>query len=271
MNGRLDRGEDLWYDVDTVYNAQSTVYLKKPERRLAKTVIVEPTIGLQHPSLTDRIYQLLRESIIRHELTSGARLIEQEIASNLGVSRTPIRGAITRLAAEGLVDVVPRRGVFVATLSSKDIKDLYELREVLEVLAVRLAIPLLNDEDISGLKEQVEEFKAALHNREYLSCFELDRKLHDRLAELSGNDKLVEVNRLLGGSIQVSRWIHCKDRRRHEISLQDHRMILDALARKHADTADKLIRDHIGRVRRELLDNRQQNEIDAVTDGHLTT
>ena len=251
--------------MDTVYNTRSTVYPKNPERRPAKTVTGELTIGLQHPSLTDRIYQLLRESIIRHELTSGARLIEQEIASNLGVSRTPIRGAITRLAAEGLVDVVPRRGVFVAALSSKDIKDLYEVREVLEVLAVRLAIPLLKDEDISGLEEQVEEFQAALHNREYLSCFELDRKFHDRLAELSGNDKLVEVNRLLGGSIQVSRWIHCKDQRRHEISLQDHRMILDALARKDADTADKLVRDHIGRVRRELLGNRQRNDLEGLS------
>jgi len=215
---------------------------------------------IEYPSLTDKIYQLLKDSIARRELEPETRLIDQEIASNLGVSRTPVREAISRLEVEGLVTIVPRRGVFVADPSPKDIKDLYEVREVLEVLAVELAVPLLRDEeDLSRLGRILEEFKVALDDHEYLVCFELDRKFHDQLVKLSGNNKLIEIDRLLDGNIQVTRWIHCRDQHRQELAYREHRMILDALARKDAALASKLVRDHIRRVERDLLGGQQQN------------
>lgn len=215
--------------------------------------------GMEHPSLSDRIYQLVKERIIRHELQAGSRLMEQDIADNLGVSRTPVREAIGRLTAEGLVEAVPRRGVFVAAPSVSDIKDLYEVREALEVLATRLAIPLLTDEDISALEQSLSDFQTALEDGEFLASFELDKAFHEKLVELSGNKKLVEMSRLIGGSIQVTRWIHCKDLQRHEVSLRDHRMIMDALVRRDAETACSLVRDHIARVKKDLLTNEQES------------
>lgn len=225
-----------------------------------RAVTPEETLdGLEHLTLTDRIYQLLKDGIVRHKFKPGERLLDQEIASNLGVSRTPVREAINRLGTEGLVDIIPRRGAFVTDLSDKHIKDLYEVREVLEVLAVQRAVPLLQDKDIAVLEQVLKEFTVALDKDAHLTCFELDRKFHDQLVELSGNTKLVEINALLGGSIQVTRWRHCQDGYRHARSLEEHRAILEALAKRDADLASKLVREHIGGVKRELLTNQQQS------------
>ena len=185
-------------------------------------------------------------------------MLDQEIANHLGVSRTPVREAITRLGAEGLVDIVPRRGVFVTDLSPKDIKDLYEVREVLEVLAVKLAVPLLTDEDLSVLKGALDQFAVALDNREYLTCFELDRKFHDQLVTLSNNTKLIEINEHLGGNIQATRWRRCRDGDRQELSLQEHRAILNALVERDAELAAQLVQEHIGAAERDLLANQRK-------------
>ena len=219
----------------------------------------EPFNGLEHPTLSDRIYQLIKERIVRHELDPGVRLLEQDIAAELGVSRTPVRVAMTRLAAAGLVKVVPRRGVFVSAPSAKDIVDLYQVREALEVLAVQLATPLLKDDDLSALEMNLAEFRSALGNGQHLDCFELDRSFHDKLVSLSGNKKLIEVNALVGGSIQVTRWIHCHDRPIQEVSIRAHRAILDALARRDANLACSSVRDHIRRVKADLLGGWDEN------------
>jgi len=223
------------------------------------TVAEEVFSELDHPSLSDRIHDLIKERIIRHELAPGTRLLELDIAAELGVSRTPVRAAVTRLAAAGLVKVVPRRGVFVTKPSAKDIVDLYEVREALEVLAVRLASTRLTNDDISAMEDGLERFKAELDDSEYLACFELDREFHDRLVELSGNEKLLEVYKLISGNIQVTRWIHCKERARQEASLREHRAILGALAKGDISLACDAVRNHLHTVKRDLLDNSRQS------------
>ena len=220
----------------------------------------QETIQLDDLTLKDKIYELLKDSVIRHRFQPGERLLDQEIADNLGVSRTPVREALNRLGAEGLVSIIPRRGVFVTDLSTKDIQDLYQVREVLEVLAIQLAVPLLTDEDFAQLEQISDAFKAALDRDDHMTCFELDREFHDKLAELSGNAKLKEVNEQLGGSIQISRWQHCQDGSRHRVSFEEHEAIMDALARRDADLASSLIRDHIRGVKSDLLTDELTDE-----------
>lgn len=213
----------------------------------------ETFIELDDLTLKDRIYQILKDSVIRHRVKPGERLIDQEIADNLGVSRTPVREALNRLGAEGLVSIIPRRGVFVTDLSSKDITDLYQVREALEVLAVQLAVPLLTDEDLDNLEQISDQFKAALDREDFLTCFELDKEFHDKLTELSGNNKLKEINEQLGGSIQISRWKHCQNGSKHRATFKEHQGILDALASRDADLASRLLQNHIRGVKSGLL------------------
>jgi DNA-binding GntR family transcriptional regulator len=215
--------------------------------------------GAAHLTLTDRIYQLLKDNIVRHRLEPGARLLDKEIAESLNVSRTPVREALSRLGAEGLVDIVPRRGAFVVNLSTKDVKDVYEVREVLEILAIRLAVPRLTDKDLVTLEKILDECTVALERQDYLTCFELDRKFHDEIVRLSGNAKLAEVNTLLGGNIQTTRWRHCQDGYRQQLSLEEHRVVLDALVKRDADLAAKLVSDHINSVKSDLLIEQQES------------
>jgi DNA-binding GntR family transcriptional regulator len=214
---------------------------------------------IEHLTLTDKIYRILKDGIARHELEPGARLIDKEIASNLGVSRTPVREALSKLEVEGLVTIVPRRGVFVTDPSPKDIKDTYEVREVLEALAVELAVPFLSEDGLADLERTLEDFRTALDHQDHLACFELDRKFHDQLVGLSGNNKLIEIDRLLDGNVQVTRWRHCRDGHRQESAYREHQMILDALAQRDADLACRLVREHIRRVARDLLVDQQQD------------
>ena len=212
-------------------------------------------INFVNSTLADKIYHVVKKGIIYQEYQPGARLVDQEIADRLCVSRTPVREAINRLAAEGLVLVLPRRGVFVMELSEKDIKEIYEVRESLEVLAIRLAIPVLSEENIQTLEEISSQYQTAMLTDDNLTCYDLDRQFHDQLVKASGNCLLVDMYKALSGKIQISRWKHCRDHERTEKSLLEHGLILQALQNRDADETILRLREHIGTVKADLLKN----------------
>lgn len=204
-------------------------------------------------TLPEQVYKLLKDAIERGEFPAGSKLVETDIATQLDVSRTPVREAIGRLAAEGLVTLVPRRGAFVASLDRKTIRELYEIREALEVLATELALPTLDDEDIAPLEETLEAFAAALKRDDYQVYFELDRTFHEQLVALSGNTKLQELVQLIDGSIQVTRWMHCDTGEISELALKEHQRIVAALRTRDREQAVDQVRAHIRRVKGDLL------------------
>jgi len=214
-----------------------------------------PRADFINTTLADKIYQVLKKGVIYQEYQPGTRLVDQEIADQLGVSRTPVREAVNRLAAEGLVSVISRRGVFVTELSEKDIKEIYEVREALEVLAMRLGVSLITDRDIATLQEISSQYHSAMLEDDYLACYDLDRQFHDQLIGISGNSLLAEMYKALSGKIQISRWKHCRDRERTEKSLHEHRLILQALQNRDAGEAILRLREHIGTVKVDLLTN----------------
>lgn len=215
-------------------------------------MMIETLNKIDYPNLRERVYKILKKSIIRQKFESGTRLVEKEIANKFAVSRTPVREAIGQLKAEGLVVAVPRRGIFVVHLSHKDIEDIYEVREVLETLAVRLAVSTLTDEEITKLRQILERYDAVLNTENYLLCFDLDREFHLQLVKISHNKKLIEIMENLEGSIQVSRWINCKERARKQMSSSEHKLILDALAKRDANLTSKMVAKHIKRVKEDL-------------------
>ena len=105
--------------------------------------------------LRDVVFETLRDAIIRQVLKPGERLMEIQLADEMGVSRTPVREAIRKLELEGLVVMVPRKGAYVAGVSMKDIHEVYEVRSALEMLAVTLAAERITDEELDALERQV--------------------------------------------------------------------------------------------------------------------
>ena len=109
--------------------------------------------------LRDVVFQNLRQAILKGELEPGERLMEIHLAKRLGVSRTPIREAIRKLELEGLVDMVPRRGAVVASITRMDMRDLLEVRRTLEMLAVEVACERISQGELEKLISRLEELK----------------------------------------------------------------------------------------------------------------
>jgi DNA-binding GntR family transcriptional regulator len=211
-----------------------------------------------HQSLSDRIYEYLKEGIVTNGFKPGDRLEEQDLADSLSVSRTPVREALGRLGADGLVTILPRRGALVVSLSAKDIKDIYDVRESLEVLAIELCVERMTGDDMANLERIHQEFADALDRGEFRVCFARDREFHDELMKLSSNSKLKEFYDRLAAPIQVTRLMHCENRASQESSYRQHSAILAALKERDAARAGAHMREHLRKVKADLLANQPQ-------------
>ena len=143
--------------------------------------------------LRDVVFKTLREAILKGNLAPGERLMEIQLANQLGVSRTPIREAIRKLELEGLVIMIPRRGAEVARITEKDLKDVLEVRTSLEELAISLACERISDASVEALKEALKNFKAAINGGDVTKIAERDVAFHDIIFAATDNARLIQI------------------------------------------------------------------------------
>jgi DNA-binding GntR family transcriptional regulator len=198
------------------------------------------------PTDAARAYRAIKEKIITLELAPGSVIQDAELMQELGIGRTPIREALKLLEAEKLVVTVPRRGIFVASISITDLQQVIEVRLELEGLAMRLACERANSEDMVRLRKYHERLAGnelqTLPTRERL---ELDREIHLALAGAAHNAFLsVEVERFYDLARRL--WYYTLGRvRPSEVNLQSHQEIIQAVLRRDAAEAERLMRQHI--------------------------
>jgi DNA-binding GntR family transcriptional regulator len=207
---------------------------------------------LENLTLWQRVYDFLREEILSERLVPGTELQEVALAEGLGVSRGPLREAIGRLAAEGLVTVRPRRGAVVRSLSKDEFLELYQVREALEVMAVRLAVPRLESGDIEELDVLVTQMAERSVRQEVAEFFEANMAFHARLVEASGNATLQELYGQLVGRMGRYRMRSLTLRGNLQRSVAEHGAILRAVKRGDADRAAHLMSEHIRVPQRRL-------------------
>ncbi len=140
--------------------------------------------------LRDVVFENLRSAILEGKLKSGQRLMEVQLAEQLGVSRTPVREAIRKLELEGLVVMLPRKGAYVANISVKDLMDVLEIRASLEGLGASLAAERRNDEDIKNLEELEVEFEEAVRTQNIDMLLKKDIEFHECIFKAANNKKL---------------------------------------------------------------------------------
>jgi DNA-binding GntR family transcriptional regulator len=218
-----------------------------------------PSRLLENRTLREQVIENLREDILSNRLEPGAELNEVPLARAFGISRGPLREALGRLAAEGLVTIVPRRGAVVTQLTRKEFIDSYRVRQALEALATRLAVPRLTDEDLADLRGMVDEMVARAEAGDEDGFFELNTRFHERLVAASDNEKLREFHRLLIGQMRRMRSFSLALRGNLQQSIDEHRALLEAAEAGDADRAARLLEEHVA-VPIRLLESTPPNE-----------
>lgn len=192
--------------------------------------------------LREIVLEALREAIVNGVLIPGERLMEIQLAEEMGVSRTPVREAIRKLELEGFVVMIPRKGAYVAGVSFKDVKDVFEIRAALEGLAAGLAAEKIT-------QEEIEQMERALHyEREPDSLEEMvqsDTDFHALLYKASRNERLINILANLREQIERFRTTSLAVPGRPKTAIQEHRAMVDAIARHDVEDAQSLAAAHI--------------------------
>jgi DNA-binding GntR family transcriptional regulator len=208
-----------------------------------------PALGVRR-NLREEITQTLRAAVISGELRPGVVYSAPSLATQFGVSPTPVREAMLDLANEGLVDIVRNKGFRVTELSDADLDELSELRSLIEVPTVRrIAEAGVAPETLDELRPLAAEIEAAAGRGDLIAHVAADLKFHMRLLALGGNRHLVEVVRSLRARSRIYGLRALADRGALVPSAHEHAELLDLLAAGDADGAEALMRRHIGHVR----------------------
>jgi DNA-binding GntR family transcriptional regulator len=199
---------------------------------------------IRHPLLPDVVRQTLRRRIINNELPAGTRLLETKLAEEFGVSRTTLRSALRELKNDGLIEISPRRGCFVARMDPTDIHDICLARYVLEAGAASELGPI-DDALLQALEAAFRTMQAAADEGDLEAIVEADTRLHGIIVERGGGKRVVELWHGLDG--QMGSLIR-SSLERQGIDLREavnrHRRLLDALATRRKPTIVKAIREH---------------------------
>lgn len=205
-----------------------------------------PTLDRAAAPLREQACEALRHAIVRLELPPGSRLRERELIERLGVSRTTVREALRELESEGLVTIIPQRGAVVATLSAREAADLYEARAAIEAIVVRRFVERAPDPAIAELRETVEEF-TALSERggEIHQMLAAKDRFYDVLARGAGSPPLQQLLSTLQARVRQLRATSLSQNDRPKQSAQELRDLLEVIAARDAEAAERLCSVHV--------------------------
>ena len=192
-----------------------------------------------------KIRDSLEQRIVEGELSNGKRLDETELSGFYGVSRTPVREALQRLAESGLAEHLPRRGTFVRSPSLSQLVEMFEVMAELECMAIRLAARRATSNDIDALEKDNETCRAAVAANDTKKYYEINARLHGRIYQMSGNSFLANEARRLHNRLRPFRRLQLRVRGRMEESMAEHDIILAALRDGDADRAMETMKKHI--------------------------
>lgn len=203
--------------------------------------------------LREVVYETLREAIRNGSLTPGERLMEIQLAEELGVSRTPVREAIRKLELERFVVMLPRRGTYVANLSLKDINEVFEIRAALDGLAAGLAAERITEEELEQMERLLVEIADYIEQHNNQKIVEADEAFHDILYRASRNERLVGIICNLREQFTRFRSVSINYPGRLQNTLEEHRQLVEAIAQRNPEAAQQKAREHIENAEQTLL------------------
>ncbi|HEX6513694.1 MAG TPA: GntR family transcriptional regulator [Chloroflexota bacterium] len=198
---------------------------------------------------SERVYRSLRDHILDGKLLPGTRLVELELAAQFASSRTPVREALTRLIAEGLVAQDPLRGTVVRDLDPAEAEEIYVLREVIDGLAGRLAAPRVSDDDLTKLQTLMETQCRSVRDGDWLEMMRANRRFHEVIYHATGSRHLTDVACNLHDLVRTFSLRCFANPERGQAVIDEHAAITEALAAHDAAGAERTSQEHIARAR----------------------
>ncbi len=214
---------------------------------------LEPIKIDSYQPLRETVCETLREAIRNGTLEPGERLMEVQLAEELGISRTPVREAIRKLEQEGYVIMMPRRGTYVSSVSVSDIKEIFEIRSALESLSTGLAARRIEPDELEKLRALLAEIEGHIQNRDMDKIVETDIKFHGLLYRVSRNERLVAIIGNLKEQLARFRTLSMSYPGRLQETLEEHRAMVEAIAAGDVEAARDAADRHMERAEETLL------------------
>ena len=209
-------------------------------------------------SLTERVYRDLRHGIVTGTIRGGTRLIETTLASQMDVSRTPVREALHKLALEGFLYSIPRAGYIVEETSDTDIKDLFTTRTAIEQIAVKWAIEKISVEELQRLEKNLQKTDEVIKTGETESMMDLDAEFHEIIYRAARSKSLYRISQTLSDHTLRFRLACIHIPEIAERARQGHVKIFNALKAGDVGLAEEVVKSHLDTVTIDVLEHQEK-------------
>lgn len=215
---------------------------------------------ISHETLTDTVYKSIKRQILTHELPLGSRIKDDQIAMQLGVSRTPVREALHSLIRDGLVEAIPRSQTRVCTLSEADINEIFDLRIALESLATRLSAERIPPKELEHLNRLHSLAEAGLKKKNSRPALHFDHEMHRIILKNCGNQRLIAMMENINDYVTLFRNLSERTPAHRGFNYR-HQEIMRALNKKDGEAAALAIEDHILMAKEETQRDFEQHQL----------
>ena len=201
-------------------------------------------------TLTNEISEILRERVLKGQYQIGEKIKENQIATELKVSRTPIREAFKQLEREGLLEIVPNKGCYAKGFSNRDLQDIYSVRKSLEQLAMEWAVERISEDDIEKVRQEYELMRIYTESKDRKKVYEANKNFHEIIYGATGSRFLVHILKSYQEYVHQTRKATVFEEKNLDTILQEHKEIYIALKNKDKTRAIEKIGIHLDNSRK---------------------
>jgi len=209
--------------------------------------------SVRRKNLGTQVFEKVKGMILRGDIPPGIRVIENELADSMGISRTPVREAVHRLAAEGFLDPLPKGGYAVRGLTVSGVEETFDIRSTLESFAAFLAAKRFADEELLPLEEKIDECESCLDENDLAKLTRINTDFHELLYAMSRSPRLIKMIHDLRDDIFLLRKVILNSADMARLSNKDHREMIRAMKKRDSGKVEKLVKKHILRGKEYVL------------------
>ena len=228
---------------------------------------MEPLIDVSN--INEKIYRFLKNHIVNLTYPPGYKLKMRQLRDQLGVSQTPIKDALFRLAGEGLVDITSRRGTYVKEVNERDLVEVYDIRMIIEMGAAEIVAGQITDEQLDELERRYRDTLTSDADSDYLVFMEGAKEFHNTIIRFTNNHRLLDLYEQLNAHMQMVRFRFQENAiARRPRTNEEHRRILKAFKERDVAKAKAAIKYHLETTKTGLLKKGPRSTVDSVVESN---